>query len=353
MKSSNVAGLQPNVSTLDPVSTTQGPAEGPRPMASQPSGLAGLGRAPGASEASGARPRVALEQTPGYVRTLQVTHPNSVADELSLHGKGVPVSATAVGTAPFRAFQQNNRSGLVLSQATPMVLGAKKDMRTNVLIKDEAFGQAIQQSTTRPDPALANAAKTTLQQHYAGDDDIRPPRLIDNQQELQAKYQEMALRQNGTVPDQSAKHAIADALKSGDPDFARHAATMPAPELRAHLQRTMSPEQFSAIEHALPKLEAMSPPQRQAYLEKGASETGQPKYSSKTLLPHNENLVQPRPQDVLGVLVGPQTTVAAQALQQQYADASGQHLPFMTYDNKTGQVQQVSPEEVQRMAAGH
>ncbi|AKJ30764.1 hypothetical protein AAW51_4073 [Caldimonas brevitalea] len=235
-----------------------------------------------------------------------------------------------------------------------MVLGAKKDMGTNVLIKDEAFGQTVKQSNTRPDPAVSEAAKATLQKHYAqdaDDEDIKRPRLSNNKQELQAKYQEMALRQTGSVADKSSKHVIADALKQEGPNFASAAAAMPSSALSAHLQQKMTPVQFAAAQHALPKLEAMTPAERQGYLEKGAAEAGQPKYSSKTILPHNENLIQPRKEDVLGVLVSPAKPDAALELQRQYAAAQGgKQLPFMTYDNKTGQVQPVSEQDVMRMA---
>ncbi|KML60515.1 hypothetical protein VL15_09005 [Burkholderia cepacia] len=70
----------------------------------------------------------------------------------------------------------------------------------------------------------------------------------------------------------------------------------------------------------------------------------------KPVLPHNENLLKPRPQDLQGIFVSPHEPEAALELQRQYASIhGGAELPFMTYDGRSGTSQVITPDAVRKM----
>ncbi|MEN2470463.1 hypothetical protein [Burkholderia sp. GS2Y] len=290
---------------------------------------------------------------PGYIRTLQVVSRDALGHELDRHGQGVPVSATAIGTGPFKAFQQDKRSGLMLAADTPMVVGAKKDMGTNALIKDQDYQSVLSRSRSMPPAELSRHTRKTLEKYYLQDSDIgeiKRPHVFEDRARLTSKYQEMANRQNGTSPDKSSKYVLADALKQHVPEFSAATPVRPFSAYREQLKGKLTPEQHASIDHALPKLNSMSDAQQQAYLEAGRNGSGTSGYAGKPVLPHNENLLKPRPQDLQGIFVSPHEPEAALELQRQYASIhGGAELPFMTYDARSGTSQVITPDTVRKM----
>ncbi|WP_175034908.1 hypothetical protein [Burkholderia lata] len=88
-----------------------------------------------------------------------------------------------------------------------------------------------------------------------------------------------------------------------------------------------------------------------AYIESGRSGTGKSKYSAWMVLPHNENLLEPRPRDVQAIFVSLYEPGAALELQRQDAAVNnGVDLPFMTYDAGSGKSQVVTAEYVKSLA---
>lgn len=91
-------------------------------------------------------------------------------------------------------------------------------------------------------------------------------------------------------------------------------------------------------------------PCRPDYLEAGRNGSGTSGYVGKPVLPHNENLLKPRPRDLQGIFVSPHEPEAALELQRQYASINdGAELPFMTYDARSGTSQVIAPDAVRRM----
>lgn len=290
---------------------------------------------------------------PGYIHTLQVVGPDSLAEDTRKKNRMGGLTATAIGTGPFKAYQQNTRTGLMLGQDTPMIVGAKKDMGTNVLMTDPHYQNVLRQAPASSPDEHSHAVRATLERYYAqeeADTDIRRPHIFESTASLKAKYQEMARRQNGTAPDKSSKYVLADALKQHVPAFAAGAPARPFSEYRDQLNGKLTPEQHASIDHSLPKLGAMPPERQMAYIESGRSGTGKPKYSVRTVLPHNENLLAPRPQDVQAIFVSPHAPEAALELKRQYAAANnGVELPFMTYDASSGESEVVTTEYVKSL----
>lgn len=76
-------------------------------------------------------------------------------------------------------------------------------------------------------------------------------------------------------------------------------------------------------------------------------ENARGKYASglKKVFPHNEHLLVPNQDDILGIFVHPKQVDAALMLQQQYSARFNVKLPFIFYDEKTGKVSTQSPDQ--------
>jgi hypothetical protein len=120
---------------------------------------------------------------------------------------------------------------------------------------------------------------------------------------------------------------------------------MPMDEYRDRLEAKMTPVEKDRAQHAFDKMKGMQPEIQNQYLTNGKAEPFYLDKYSASVLPHNEVLIQPNTDDVMGVYLNSTNATIAVELQSQFKQATGIDLPYMRYDEATGRAQEVPADQ--------
>lgn len=309
------------------------------------------------------RPSVSVPSKPGYISTLQIVNDQSLGHELDKFSRKEYWTATRVEKGPFKLYQQQKRTGLILSEHTFCLVATKKDMGSDYIPKDPEYQNVRGYQGSDRNHHLAEQIKKTIEKAYEkerleeSDEEyvIRRPRVLTKKSEFDSKYTEMAARHEGSIADISSKFLLVDYLR-------KHVTGFDEKNLKSfgtyerELMGKLTSDERELMQNTVSKLNRQTPEEQVTYLSKGIEqrEAARGKYSRelKQAFPHNEHLLIPDEKDVLGIFLHPKQVDAALMLQNQYKVRFNVSLPFMSYDERTGKASTLSQDEVENMSRG-